>query len=92
MGLRSVPLHQREPRCCRVAFIGAGVMAREHLRAFADVDCVELSGLYSRTRSRAEKLGEDFGVRLVCDSIAELYERTEADLVVLLSRYWRLAW
>jgi predicted dehydrogenase len=66
-----------------VALIGAGSMAREHLRAFQDVPGVRIVGLYSRTRSRAEALGAAHGIATVCDSVAELYERTRADLVVI---------
>jgi len=68
---------------CRVAVVGAGSMAQEHIRAFADVPDVEVAGIHSRTRSRAEALAQQHGVRDVCDSVAELYERTQADLVVV---------
>lgn len=68
---------------CRVAFIGAGKMAREHMRAFADMPGVELAGIFSRTRRHAEALVSDFGVETVCDSIGELYEKTKADLAVI---------
>lgn len=58
-------------------------MAREHVRAFADVPGVTLAGIHSRTRSRAEALAAESGIATVCDSVAELYERTHADLVVV---------
>lgn len=58
-------------------------MAREHLRAFADVPGVRLCGLHSRTRARAEALASEFGVDHVCDSVEELYERTQAHLAVV---------
>lgn len=65
-----------------VAFIGAGAMAREHLRAFADLPGVTLAGIHSRTRAAAEALAAQHGIAHVCDSIAELYARTRAALVV----------
>jgi predicted dehydrogenase len=68
---------------CRVAVVGAGNMAREHLRAFADVPGVVLAGIHSRTRQRAELLSSEFGVAHVCDSVEELHERSRADLVVV---------
>lgn len=71
------------PTRCRVAFVGAGSMTREHVRAFADVPGVVLSGIHSRTRERAEGLAAEFGVADVFDSIEEMYERTGADLVVV---------
>jgi predicted dehydrogenase len=58
-------------------------MAREHVRAFADVPGVMLSGIHSRTRARAAELSSEFGIEHVCDSVEELYERTRADLVVV---------
>jgi predicted dehydrogenase len=66
-----------------VAIVGAGNMAREHARAFADVPGVTLAGIHSRTRSRAESLAEEFGIAGVYDSVSELYEGTRADLVVV---------
>jgi predicted dehydrogenase len=66
-----------------VAFVGAGFMAEEHARVFADVPGVELAGVHSRTYSRAEQLSRTAGIAGVFDSIAELYERTHADLVVV---------
>jgi predicted dehydrogenase len=68
---------------CRVSFVGAGSMAREHLRAFGDIPGVVLAGIHSRTRVRAESLAAEFHLAHVCASIEELYERTRADLVVV---------
>lgn len=74
-----------------MALIGAGSMAREHLRAFQDVPGVRIVGLFSRTRFRAESLGAAHGIATVCDSVAELYERTRADLVVITVSVLELA-
>lgn len=71
------------PIRCRTAFVGAGSMAREHVRAFADIPGVVLSGIHSRTRERAAALGAEFGIARVFDSVEEMYERTSADLVVV---------
>lgn len=68
---------------CKVAFIGAGYMSTEHIRAFRDIPGVGLVGVFSRKRIRAEKLALEFGVGLVCNSIAELYEKSKAQLVVI---------
>ncbi len=68
---------------CRVAIVGAGYTAREHARAFADVPGVVLAGIASRTHARAEALAAEMGVPLACGSVAELWERTQADLVVV---------
>jgi predicted dehydrogenase len=66
-----------------VAMIGAGGMAKEHLKAFRDIPGTSLAGIFSRTRSKAEALAREMNVGVVCDSIPELYEKTRADLVVI---------
>ncbi|HUP32559.1 MAG TPA: Gfo/Idh/MocA family oxidoreductase [Gaiellaceae bacterium] len=66
-----------------VAFVGAGFMTQEHARAFAAVRGVELVGIHSRTRTRAEELTRTAGIRGVFDSVADMYEQTRADLVVV---------
>jgi predicted dehydrogenase len=68
---------------CKVAFVGAGGMTREHLRAFRDVEGVELCGIHSRTRARAEALAAEFGLGTVADTVDELFARTGAQLVVV---------
>ena len=73
----------RFKKSVKVAFVGAGNMAREHICAFADIREVELAGIHSRTRSRAEALAFEYKIPLVCDSIEELYLKTQADLVVI---------
>src|SRR4029077_12521793 len=66
-----------------VAVLGAGSMAREHVRAFADVPEVAVVGIHSRTPAKAEALAKELKVADVYSSIPELYERTRADLVVV---------
>ena len=68
---------------CRVAFVGAGNIAQEHLLAFADMEHVILSGIFSRTRTRAETLAKKFHISGVYDSLDALYEGTHAALVVI---------
>ncbi len=68
---------------CSVALIGAGYTAKEHAKAFAAISGVKLSGIFSRTRSRAEALAAERGIPLICDSVDELYAKTKADLVVV---------
>ncbi len=67
----------------KVAVIGAGAMAREHIRAFRDMPGVSVVGIYSRTPAKAETLAKEFAVPHVCASVAQLYERTTAELVVV---------
>lgn len=67
----------------KVAVIGAGRMAREHLRAFRDIPGVHLVGICSRTRKRAEDVAKEFNVAEVSDSVKELYRKTSPHLVVV---------
>ncbi len=67
----------------KVAFVGAGGMGREHAKAFATVSGVTLAGVTSRSRDKAEALAKDFDIPLVADSVAELYSKSRADLVVV---------
>lgn len=65
-----------------IAIIGAGAMTREHLRAFSDIADVNILGIHSRTRAKAETLAAEFHIPHICDSIAELHDQTQADLVI----------
>ena len=67
----------------RVAVIGAGYMAQEHIRAFVDVEDVICAGIFSRTRSSAEAVAERFSIEKVFNSIDELYFATQAQLVII---------
>lgn len=58
-------------------------MAREHIRAFQDIPGVTITGIHSRSRSRAEVLARKFRIKSICDSIDELYNQTRAGLVVV---------
>jgi predicted dehydrogenase len=66
----------------KVAFVGAGYMAEEHMRAFAGLPGVIIAGIHSRTRARAEKLAASHNTQ-VYDSVSDLYRKTRADLVVV---------
>ncbi len=72
-----------ENNACSVSFVGAGYMTSEHVRAFKDIRGINILGVHSRTRSRAQALSLEMGIDIVCDSVAELYERTRADLLVI---------
>jgi predicted dehydrogenase len=68
---------------CRVAVVGAGYMAREHIRALRAITGVTVAGIHSRTRAKAEALASEQGGFPVFESIAELHERTRAQLLVV---------
>ncbi|MBI96448.1 oxidoreductase [bacterium] len=70
-------------RDIKVAFIGAGYMCNEHIKVFSCINDVNLVGIYSRTRAKAQKIALKFPQLKVCSSVQELYESTNADLVVI---------
>lgn len=67
----------------RLAVIGAGNMARCHIETIVCMPNVWLAGIYSRTKSRAVNLANEFSVKFVASSVAELYHVTQADGVVV---------
>ena len=68
---------------CKVAIIGAGAMAREHVRAFLDVPGCEVCGIFSRTKAKSESLASEFGIQTVSDNVEALFHTTEANLLVV---------
>src|SRR5436309_791936 len=71
------------PRPLRVAFVGAGRMAREHIRAFSAIADVSIVGLASRGQERAMGLASEFQVPAVFASIGQMLAQTEPDVVVV---------
>ena len=67
----------------KVAIVGAGYTAKEHIRAFKALPGVQIAGIHSRTKARAETLADEFQIPIAANSIAELYEQTQAGLVVV---------
>lgn len=67
----------------RLGVVGAGFMAREHIRAFQAVGEVDVCGIFSRTASRAEGLAREFGIAHVCGSIDELRTVAGCDAVIV---------
>ena len=70
-------------KAIKIAIVGAGHMATEHAKAFSGLPGVTLSGIFSRTRGRAEQLAANNPGMAVYNSVSELYKRTQADLVVV---------
>ena len=68
---------------CRVAFVGAGGMTREHIRVFKDIPGVAVVGITNRTREKAETLAAEFGLPAVYDTIGDMAAHSRANLAVL---------
>jgi len=68
---------------CRVAFVGAGGMIAEHVKAFEGLEGVELSAIYNRTRQKAEEIALRHGIGSVFDDLDEMLDTAKPDLVVM---------
>ncbi len=66
----------------KVAFVGAGYMTTEHIKAFASLPDVAIAGIFSRSPDRAVTLAAPFGA-IVASSVGDLYARSKADLIVV---------
>ena len=66
-----------------IAIIGAGGMATQHIRRLTTLDNVKISGIFNRSRQKAEDLSKEYGINVVAHSIAELYFKTQADGVII---------
>ena len=66
----------------KVAFVGAGYMTTEHIKAFASLPDVTIAGIFSRSADRAAPLAAPYDA-VVASSVDDLYEKTKADLVVV---------
>jgi predicted dehydrogenase len=66
----------------KIAIVGAGLMAREHARAFAATAGTEIVAVHSRTRAKAEQLAAEYRIPLVAESIGEMAS-AGANLVVV---------
>lgn len=67
----------------KIAIIGAGYMAQEHIRVFQDIEDVVIAGIFSRTHLKAEDVAKKFLIEHVCDSIDDLFITTQAHMVII---------
>jgi len=67
----------------KVAVIGAGYMAQEHIKVFLSINEIEVVGIHSRTMSKAQSLAVQFNIPFVAEKITDLYEKTKADLLII---------
>lgn len=66
----------------RICIIGAGYMAEEHIKAFLDITGVEITGIFSRTKSKAAILAKKYSIGCVYESITQMYTHETPDGVV----------
>lgn len=68
----------------KVGIVGAGNMAWEYLRVINDIPGLNLSGIYSRTRSKAVELAKKSKSETkVCDNISELKTKANIEFLII---------
>lgn len=69
----------------KFAVFGTGFWSNYQIPAWLESPEVELVALYNRTKSRAEKVGERFGVKHIYDNAATLLQEEELDFVDIIT-------
>ena len=67
----------------KLAVIGAGYMAEEHIKAFKDIPNLEICGIYSRTKEKAQKIANIYSIPKVYNSISSLQEENKPKLLLV---------
>lgn len=67
----------------KVVIIGAGYMAREHIKALKGVDADLPVGIMGQTKTKVDAVMRDFNIPICAESVKELYEKTKADAVII---------
>lgn len=67
----------------KIAIVGAGNMASEHIKVFNDNPDAEIVAITSRNLDRATKLANNLNVGSVCVSVAEMYEKHQPDGIIV---------
>lgn len=70
----------------RVGIVGVGNWARHgHLRVLSLLPQYQLQAVFSERRDRAEAAAEEFGIKQVAETLAELVENPDVELVVVVN-------
>ena len=67
----------------KIAVVGAGYMANEHLKVLSKFKNVELSGIFSRTKKRALELKKKYKIKTIYASIDQMQKTSKADGVII---------
>ncbi len=70
-------------KAVRIAFVGAGYMAEEHLKVFSSFNDIEITGIFSRTIEKSALLQKNYKIKNLCNSIKELYEKGQPQLLII---------
>lgn len=69
----------------RFAIVGTGFWARFQLAAWEELPGVECVALFNRTKSKAERLGAEFGIEAVYDDIDQLLDEQALDFADIIT-------
>jgi predicted dehydrogenase len=69
----------------KFAVLGCGFWSKFQIGAWSEIDGAELIAVYNRTRSRAEKIAEQFKVPRVYDSADDLFRNEKPDFVDIIT-------
>lgn len=69
----------------RFAVLGCGFWSKFQIGAWTEVEGAELVAVYNRTRSKAEKTAQYFGVTKVYDDPGELFRKEKPDFVDIIT-------
>ncbi|MCY7349976.1 MAG: Gfo/Idh/MocA family oxidoreductase [Cytophagaceae bacterium] len=72
-------------RNLRFAVFGTGFWANYQIAAWQELEGVELVALYNRTRSKAEAMGQKFGIERVYDNADDLLANEELDFIDIIT-------
>ena len=67
----------------KIAVIGAGYMAREHIKALKALDETMPIGIMGRTKTNVDSIADEFDIPIRAASIKELYDRTKAEALII---------
>jgi predicted dehydrogenase len=71
-------------RRLNIGIIGAGYIAKEHLKVLKSINDFVISGIVSRTKKKSKKLAREFGIKKVFNSIEEMMKSGQLDGVLIL--------
>ena len=68
----------------RVAIVGAGSMAEEHIKAYNYLNNLyTVTGIFSRTLKKASLLQKKYKIENLCGSINELHKKSKAEVLII---------
>jgi predicted dehydrogenase len=69
----------------KFAVMGCGFWSKFQIGAWSELEGAELVAVYNRTRSKAEKIAEYFGIHRIYDDPEELFRKEKIDFVDIIT-------